>query len=90
MSAVPKEGWKSPRDSFTKLVVYFKDRNTRTFYSWDWEHRFSKTRDGTIGIQRFQEMVVKFGTKAGVSIIYDVSNNYKIMAFYEGKKAEKP
>ena len=38
-----KKGWKLGQDSFTKMIVWFKDGNVRTMYSIDWKHKLSKT-----------------------------------------------
>ena len=44
--------WKLGQDSFSKCISYFADGNTRTFYSLDWTHKFSKNRDRHLGLNR--------------------------------------
>ena len=84
MSIKPKNGWKLVRDSFTKLIVWFKDGNIRTFYSMDWKHKHSKFRDRTIGITRLKKLVCRWGNKASTAELYDTTTGQQIARFFEG------
>ena len=90
MKETPKGGWKLIRDSFSKLIVWFKDGNIRTFYSIDWKHRYSKQRDRNIGMQRLHKMVTGWGNKAEGAEIYDKATGKLIAKFYEGTEVEPP
>ncbi len=79
-----RKAWKLQRDSLSKAVVRFKDKNTRTFYSYDWKHRFSKTRDAKMGLARLHKMIVIFGASAGLATIYDIATGNKIAQYFEG------
>lgn len=82
------EAWKLGQDSYSKMIVWFKDGNVRTFYSLDWKHKVSKTRDKTIGIERFHKLIKKYGALAGTIDIYEKETGQLISRFYEG--IEKP
>lgn len=58
-----------------KALVYFTDGNKRTFYSRDFSHERSKTRNPLLGFSRLEKMIAKFGKKAKTAIIYNNSNN---------------
>lgn len=88
MKETPKGGWKLIRDSFSKLIVWFKDGNIRTFYSIDWKHRYSKQRDRNIGMHRLHKMVTGWGNKAEGAEIYDKATGKLIAKFYEGTEVE--
>lgn len=62
--------WQKGPDSFHKLLVWFVDGNERTFYSLDWKHKFSKTRDERIGMERLHKMIARWGSRASVVEIY--------------------
>ena len=83
-----KQKWKLVRDSFSKLVIWFKDGNTRTFYSIDWKHQYSQQRDYRIGLARLRNKIIEWGNKAGVAIIYDTASGKRIVAFFEGKETQ--
>jgi hypothetical protein len=83
---VPKGGWKLGRDSYSKLVVYFKDGNVRTLWSLDWRHRYSKFRDRQTGIARLQKKIKDYGAKADVAIIYDKATGNPIAKYFEGEE----
>jgi len=83
-----QKGWKLIRDSFSKLVVWFKDGNVRTFYSIDWKHKYSKQRDPHIGLARLRKKLSEWGSKAGVAEIYDKASGNRIAKFYEGIEIE--
>ena len=76
--------YKLGKDSFHKLIVWFVDGNARTRYSIDWKHRFSKTRDPQIGLNRFYKRIAVWGSQAQVVEIY--VNNYGSKT---GKKIER-
>jgi hypothetical protein len=79
-------------DSFHKLIVWFVDGNTRTRYSIDWRHRFSKTRDPKIGFERFYKRIRIWGERAQVVEIYEniygTKNGRKVERFENGIKVE--
>lgn len=79
-----RKGWKLQQDSLSKAIVHFKDKNTRTFYSYDWHHRYSKLRDQKLGLARLHKMITAFGTKAGLTTIYDIATRQRIARYYEG------
>lgn len=87
---VPGDGWKIKRDSFYKLLVYFTDGNSRTYYSIDWIYRFSKRRDMLVGIKRFKNMIERWGKRARVVIIYDVKTREEMTRFYKGEELRFP
>lgn len=82
----PIDGWKIKRDSFAKLVVWFKDGNTRTFYSLDWKFPFSKHADQIIGIKRLEEKLKNWDAKCGYAILYDNQTGAEIKRYYQGKE----
>lgn len=84
----PKGGWKLIRDSFSKLIVWFKDGNVRTFYSIDWKHKQSKFRDRNIGYARLRKKVAEWGNKADTAELYDTSTGKRIAKFYEGTEVD--
>lgn len=88
MKETPKEGWKLKRDSFSKLLIWFKDGNRHTFYSIDWKHRYSKQRDRNIGMQRLRKLVADWASKSDGAAIYDTTTGKLIVKFYEGKELE--
>lgn len=79
----PKGGWKHRRDSFTKMITYYKDGNAFTWYSLDWKHKYSKTRDRNLGMARHHNRLAKWGALCGVAEIYDTATGKKIEKFYE-------
>ena len=81
---VPQGGWKLGRDSFSKMICWFKDGNIRTMFSIDWRHRYSKIRDREIGLERFKKKITEYGTKANTIEIYDKATRKKIGKYYEG------
>ncbi len=83
----PKGGWKLGRDSFTKLITWFKDGNVRTWYSLDWKHKYS-FRDRSIGMARHRSRLSKWGSQCGAAEIYDKATGEKIAKFYEGTEVE--
>lgn len=88
MNEKPKGGWKLIRDSFSKLIVWFKDGNVRTFYSIDWKHKHAKYRDRNIGLARLRKKVSEWGNKADTAELYDTSTGERIAKFYEGTEIE--
>lgn len=78
--------WKLGADSFTKCVVYFADGNSRTFYSLDWTHKYSRNRDRQLGLSRLHRLISKWGQKAKVAIIYDNSTGEEIEKYNDGIK----
>ena len=70
--------WKLRQDSFSKCIAYFADGNTRTFYSLDWTHQYSKNRDRELGLKRLRRLISSWGVKVNVAIIYDMSSGEEI------------
>ncbi len=85
---VPKGGWKLGRDSFSKMICWFKDGNIRTMFSFDWRHRYSKRRDRLIGLERFRKKVSEYGSRAGIIEIYDNQSGAKIERYFEGNPVD--
>lgn len=79
-------GWKLGKDSFSKAIAYFADGNKRTFYSLDWVHQFSKWRDRELGLRRLRKLILAWGSKAKVVVIYDTTSNEEIEKYNEGIK----
>lgn len=79
-----KKGWKLQKDSATKMVIWFKDGNVRLFYSIDWRHKLSKTKDKQLGLNRFRRKIKEYGTKAGVIEIYEKETGQRLYKFIEG------
>lgn len=77
-------GWKLKRDSETKMIVWFKDGNVRTFYSIDWKHRYSQEKSKEQGLSRFYKKIKEYGILAGTIEIYETSTGVRIAKFYEG------
>lgn len=85
-----KKGWKLGQDSYSKMIVWFKDGNIRTMYSIDWKHKLSRTRDRDIGLKRFRKKIQEYGALAGTIEIYDVASKRRIAKYYEGIQKEFP
>ena len=85
-----KKGWKLGSDSFTKMIVWFKDGNVRTMYSIDWRHKLSRTRSRETGLERFRKKIKQYGPLAGTIEIYDKATGQRIAKFYEGIEKELP
>ena len=79
-----KKGWKLKQDSFSKMIVWFKDGNVRTMYSLDWRHKYSKTIDKQTGLSRFHKKIKEYGALAGTIEIYDKATGTLIDKYYEG------
>jgi len=82
----PKGGWRQKRDSFTKMITWFVDGNVRTWYSWDWKHRYSKKRDRSIGMARHRTRITKWGRLCRTAEIYDVLTGKLLHKFSEGRE----
>ena len=80
----PKGGWKLGRDSYSKMIVWFKDGNIRTMFSIDWRHRYSKRRDKQIGLDRYKKKIAEYGALAGTIEVYDKASGKLIHKYYEG------
>lgn len=82
--SIPKGGWKLGRDSFSKMICWFKDGNRRTMFSLDWHHRYSKRRDRLIGLERFQKKANQYGKLASTIEIYDKETGEMITKYRDG------
>ena len=78
------KGWKLKTDSSTKMIVWFKDGNVRTFYSLDWKHRLSKQKDREMGLARFRKKIQQYGSLADGIEIYEKDTGICIEKYYEG------
>ena len=78
--------WRMKEDSLSKLIVNFKDGNTRTFWSLDWVHKESQSIDRDVGLKRLRKLVALYGSKTGVSILYNKITDEEIERYYEGIK----
>jgi hypothetical protein len=78
--------WKLIKDSHYKCVVYFADGNTRTLFSIDWTHQFSKNRDPQLGLNRLRKRINFYGPKAKTAIIYIKDNGEELERYYDGIK----
>ncbi len=63
--------WKLGQDSAYRLYAVFKDGNTVYRYSYDWRHRYSKTKDPERGLQGLRNLIRTYGANAEVAIIYE-------------------
>ena len=82
------KGWKLKRDSYSKMIVWFRDGNVRTMYSLDWKHKLSKTRDKHTGLERFRKKIAQYGALASTVHIYDMGTGKCIAKYQEG--VQKP
>ena len=78
--------WKLKQDSFTKCISYFADGNTRTFYSFDWKHRYSKIRDRHLGLNGLRKLISDWGAKSNMAIIYDNTTGEELERYEQGLK----
>lgn len=67
-----------------KALIYFKDGNSRVFYSWDFQHKKSKLRKPELGLHRLKGMIQKFRPKLETAIIYDLISGEEVVK-YRGK-----
>ena len=74
------------KEASYKAVVYFKDNNERTFYSWDFPHKKSKVRKPELGFARLEKMILKWGDKVSTAIIYSMNNNKEQAKYKNGLK----
>ncbi len=79
----PKQ-WRLKTDSLYKLIIWFKDKNVRTFYSYDWRHRYCKTLDSGMGVSRFKKLIANYGSKADMAHIYENKTGKLIARYFEG------
>lgn len=78
-------GYYDSKASLTKAVVWFRDGNIRTFYSADRKHINSKP-DMELGIERLQNLIVKWGSKVETAIIYNNQNGMELAKYKSGAK----
>lgn len=86
MGLRPAKGWKLGRDSYSKMIIWFKDGNIRTMFSIDWRHRYSHQRDQQIGIARYKKKIAEYGLRAKTVEIYDTSSGKLLYKYREGKE----
>jgi len=68
---------------FTKCIVWFKDGNSRTFYSYDKTHKFAKPSK-IIGLRRLDKMLMRhFKGKWETAIIYENLPRGKVISKYK-------
>lgn len=85
---VPNNGWKIATHSFSKMVVWFKDGNVRTFHSYDWKSKYSKDRDAHLGLQRLKNLAMKYSSYANSIEIYDRCSGKVVFKFFEGRRVD--
>ncbi|QHL87439.1 hypothetical protein GU926_08310 [Nibribacter ruber] len=78
-----KAGQKMVETSLTKAVVYFKDGNSRKFYSRDLA-RNSAIPDMNLGYGRLRKMVEKWGASVAKALIYDNRTEEELDRFEDG------
>jgi hypothetical protein len=83
----PEDGWKLGRDSHSKLIVYFKDENKRTFFSIDWNWPFGE-RSVEIGLGRLKRMIRKFGNRSRWAGIYNTKTREMLHQYRNGLEIE--
>lgn len=82
--------WKIGQDSYSKCVVYFKDGNTRSFYSLDWVHQYAGTRDRALGLSRLRRLIQRYGSQAYIAMIYDNTSQALIESYKDGILQQTP
>lgn len=86
----PKDGWKIERDSLSKAIVYFRDGNVRTFWSFDWTYQFAR-RYRTVGLIGLRTRIVtRFGFTSHVILIIDSLSNEVIEKYIRGIRIPIP
>jgi hypothetical protein len=83
----PSDGWKLGRDSLSKLIVYFKDENKRTFFSIDWNWPYGE-RSVERGLARLKKKVVQFGNRSRWAGIYDTTTREILHQYRSGTEIE--
>ena len=63
--------WKLKRDSLSKLLLYFRDGNARTFYSLDWQHSLSAVQNRELGLVRLRRLYQRHKAQVKKAIFYD-------------------
>lgn len=81
--------WELGTHSFSKCCMWFEDESIRTFFSYDWKHSLSKTRDVDLGLKRLRNLINRYGTKARAAIIYDMADGREIEHYVRGVKQTK-
>ncbi len=72
-----------PFRSLTKCIVYFKDGNSRTFYSYDKSNRNSKPNKA-LGMRRLEKMLMRhFKDRWETAIIYENFTKGRELAKYK-------
>ena len=78
------------REASYKAIVYFKDGNKRTFYSWDFPHKGSKERKPHLGFARLEKMLLnKFKDTYEAALIYSRQNNAEQARYRDGIKIDR-
>lgn len=77
------------KEASYKAIVYFKDGNKRTFYSFDFSHKGSKERKPHLGFARLEKMILKFQNKAEAALIYSRQNNAEQARYRDGIKIDR-
>ncbi|MGB3468272.1 MAG: hypothetical protein WBA74_23500 [Cyclobacteriaceae bacterium] len=70
--------WKLKTDSISKLIIYFHDGGSRTFYSRDWKHAGAPNTDRSLGLKRLFNLADKYRLQTKAAIIYDLKNDKQI------------
>jgi hypothetical protein len=83
----PSDGWKLRRDSLSKLIVYFKDENKRTFFSIDWNWPYGE-RNMERGLARLKRKVAQFGSRSRWAGIYNTTTKEILHQYRSGSETE--
>lgn len=77
------------KDASYRALIYFKDGNQRTFYSWDFAYKGSKIRNPDLGKKRLHKMILeKFRRTHQTALIIDNISGEQIEKYVEGVKRE--
>lgn len=82
--------WEVGTHSLTKCCMWYDDENIRTYFSLDWKHTLSKTRDMDLGLRRLRNLIAKHGSRARAAIIYDMADGRELEHYVRGVKQNKP
>ncbi|MFY0689108.1 MAG: hypothetical protein JXQ90_18205 [Cyclobacteriaceae bacterium] len=88
MKDTPKGGWKPGRDSRHKMVVYFKDGNRITRYSYDWKGKYAPKKDEEFGLKRLFGLLTSYGNNPKTVLLYDNTNEQLLRKFVHGVEVE--
>lgn len=85
MKTTATKVWRLQHDSEHKMIVYFSNGDKRTFYSMDWKGVYSKVKDPSLGLIRFQKMIQNWGSQTTTILIYHIATDKLFHKFYKGQ-----